>query len=203
MKMRLPHVLFGLYIVYFAVLGVHPYNREVWVTENIPIVAIVLALAVTYKRFQFSNTSYLLMSALVFLHTTGGHYTFELVPFGFITDLFGFSRNHFDRMAHFTVGFYAYPIAEFIWRRGYSNSKGLLAFTGISAILAVAAAYEVFEWIYAVKADPTAGIAVLGSQGDIWDAQKDMLSDGLGAVFAAALYLLVHRSDAATAPREQ
>lgn len=196
MRSKLPHILFGLYLVYFVLLGIQPYSRAVWVTENIPMVAIVLVLAATYSRFRFSNTSYLLMSVLVFLHTTGGHYTFELVPFGCITDLCGFSRNHFDRIAHFTVGFYAYPIGELIQRKGYSNSKGLMAFTGITAILAVAAAYEIFEWIYAIKADPAAGIAVLGSQGDIWDAQKDMLSDGLGAVCAAVFFLLHFRAPA-------
>jgi len=133
------------------------------------------------------------------MHTTGGHFTFERVPFGSVTELFGFSRNHFDRIAHFSVGFYAYPIAELLQRRGLTSSRGLMVFTGISAILAVAAAYEIFEWIYAVKADPTAGVAVLGSQGDIWDAQKDMLSDGLGAVCASVFFLFTNRGKAGPA----
>jgi len=193
MKLKVPHVLLGLYVIYFAALGLAPYSREVWVAENIPIVLIVLALAATYRKFAFSNTSYLMMSVLVFLHTTGGHYTFERVPFGFVTDLFGFTRNHFDRIAHFSVGFYAYPIAEFIRRKGYSRSRGLLAFTGITAIFTVAAVYEIIEWWYAASADPAAGIAFLGSQGDVWDAQKDMLADGLGAVCAAAFFFLRHK----------
>lgn len=190
MKLKVPHLLLGLYAVYFAVAGLAPYSREVWVAENIPIVIIVLALTSTYRLFAFSNTSYLMMSVLVFLHTTGGHYTFERVPFGLVTDLFGFTRNHFDRVAHFSVGFYAYPIAEFIWRKGYSRSRGLLAFTGITAIFTVAAVYEIIEWWYAASADPEAGIAFLGSQGDVWDAQKDMFSDGLGAICASAFFLL-------------
>ena len=193
MKLKVPHILLGIYALYFALAGLAPYSREVWVAENIPIVIIVLALAATYRLFAFSNTSYLMMSVLVFLHTTGGHYTFERVPFGFVTDLLGFTRNHFDRIAHFSVGFYAYPIAEFIWRKGYSRSRGLLAFTGITAIFTVAAVYEIIEWWYAASADPAAGIAFLGSQGDVWDAQKDMLSDGLGAVCAAAFFLLHYK----------
>ncbi len=189
MKLELPHYLFGAYLAWFGVLAVNPYSRQVWFAENLPIVLIVAALAVTYRRFRFSNASYLLMSALVFMHTAGGHYTFERVPFGFVTDLFGFARNHFDRVAHFSVGFYAYPIAEFICRKGYTRSKGLLAFTGITAIFTVAAVYEIIEWWYAVTSDPAAGIAFLGSQGDIWDAQKDMLADGLGAICASVFFL--------------
>lgn len=186
----LPHSLLGLYLVFFALLGLNPYSRAVWVAENIPMVLIVLGLASTYRLFAFSNTSYLLMSVLVFLHTIGGHYTFERVPFGFVTDLFGFTRNHYDRIAHFSVGFYAYPVAEYLYRKGLTASRGLLAFTGITAIFTVAAVYEIIEWWYAASADPAAGAAFLGSQGDAWDAQKDMLADGLGAVCASVFFLL-------------
>ena len=189
-KLKLPHILFGAYLGWFAALAVNPYSREVWFAENLPMVIIVALLAATYNRFAFSNTSYVMMSVLLFLHTAGGHYTFERVPFGAVTDLFGFTRNHFDRIAHFSVGFYAYPIAEFIFRKGYTRSKGLLAFTGVTAIFTVAAVYEIIEWWYAAAADPAAGIAFLGSQGDIWDAQRDMLADGLGSICASALFLL-------------
>ncbi|MDD2804470.1 MAG: DUF2238 domain-containing protein [Elusimicrobiales bacterium] len=191
---KLPHALLALYLVEFAVLAIRPYNREVWFSENLPMVLIVGALALTYRRFAFSNASYLCMSLLVFLHTIGGHYTFERVPFGFVTDLFGFTRNHYDRIAHFSVGFYAYPIAEFIRRKGYTSSRGLLAFTGITAIFTVAAVYEIIEWWYAASADPAAGLAFLGSQGDVWDAQKDMLADGLGAI-CASVFFLFHYKD--------
>jgi putative membrane protein len=175
-------------------MAVHPFSRQVWFAENLPIVIIVLALVSTYRLFRFSDTSYLMMSALVFMHTAGGHYTFERVPFGFVTDLFGFTRNHFDRIAHFSVGFYAYPIAELIYRKGYTASRGLLAFTGITAIFTVAAVYEIIEWWYAASADPAAGIAFLGSQGDIWDAQKDMLADGLGSICASIFFLLQYKA---------
>ena len=189
-KPKLPYILLGAYLVWFLALAVNPYSREVWFAENLPMVIIVAVLAATYNRFAFSNTSYVMMSVLLFLHTAGGHYTFERVPFGAVTDLFGFTRNHFDRIAHFSVGFYAYPIAEFIFRKGYTRSKGLLAFTGVTAIFTVAAVYEIIEWWYAAAADPAAGIAFLGSQGDIWDAQRDMLADGLGSICAMALFLL-------------
>jgi putative membrane protein len=105
----------------------------------------------------------------------------------------GAGHNHFDRLAHFTVGFYAFAIAEFIERRQLSRSRWLTGLFAVFAICTVALGYEVFEWRYAVHADPAAGIAVLGSQGDPWDAQKDVLSDTLGATCATLLYFVVHR----------
>ena len=163
-----------------------------------PAIHIAIKRSVTYSRFAFSDTSYVMMSVLLFLHTAGGHYTFERVPFGAVTDLFGFTRNHFDRIAHFSVGFYAYPIAEFIFRKGYTRSRGLLAFTGITAIFTVAAVYEIIEWWYAASADPEAGIAFLGNQGDVWDAQKDMLADGLGSICAAVAFLFHYKDPPGT-----
>jgi len=157
------------------------------------IVPIVLFLVFTYRQFQFSNSAYIIMSFLIFMHTFGGHFTFERVPFAFITNLFGFQRNHYDRIAHFTVGFYAFPIAEYIQRRKLSNSLVLTILFSVFSICTVALLYELFEWGYAVSADPTAGIAVLGSQGDIWDAQKDMLADTLGAITAAMFFYLVQK----------
>jgi putative membrane protein len=130
------------------------------------------------------------MSALIFMHTLGGHFTFERVPFDTITDFFGFERNHYDRIAHFSVGFYAFPIAEFVTRRRLSNSVTLTALFAIFSIFAVAAGYEIIEWLFAIYSDPDAGLAFLGSQGDIWDAQKDMLADGLGAILATILFVL-------------
>lgn len=193
MKTKLPHLLFAAYIVYFIVLGIHPFDRAVWYAENIPIFAIAIFLALTYRWFKFSNFSYIMMSVLLFLHTLGGHYTFERVPFDFVTRFFDFSRNNFDRLGHFSVGLYAYPIAEFLERKKLTSSRTMMVLFAIACIFATAAVYEIIEWLYAVNADPSAGIAFLGSQGDIWDAQKDMLLDGSGSLLAAALFLLIRR----------
>lgn len=193
MRERLPLILLIAYVVFFALLGIRPYSRDVWWAENIPILLIVAALAVSHRWFRFSNTAYVLMAVLIFMHTIGGHYTFERVPFGFVTDLFHFQRNHYDRVAHFSVGLYAFALMEFIERRRLSNSRALTALFAVAAIFATAAIYEIFEFVYAVMADPAAGIAVLGSQGDVWDAQKDMLADGLGSIAAALFYLAWYR----------
>jgi putative membrane protein len=192
-RSSLPAILLLVYLIEFGVLAVQPCNRSVWIAENTPIVLIVGFLVVTYRWFQFTNLAYVLMSTLIFLHTIGGHYTFERVPFDCVTNLLGAHRNHFDRLAHFTVGFYAYAIAEFVDRRQLSRSRWLTGLFAVCAIGTVALGYEIFEWRYAVQADPTAGIAVLGSQGDPWDAQKDMLADTLGAITATLLYSTVNR----------
>lgn len=195
MKTRLPLVLLALYLAEFAVLAVHPVSRPTWVSENVTVLCIVVPLVWLYlKGVRFSNTAYLLMSVLIFMHTIGGHYTFAQVPFGWVTDLIGAQRNHFDRVAHFAVGFYAFAILEYLETRRLSNSRVLSALFALAAILAVAALFEMVEWRYAVAADPVAGAEFLGSQGDIWDAQKDMLADGLGAVLATAIYFLFRRA---------
>lgn len=128
------------------------------------------------------------MFVLIYLHTIGGHYTFALVPFGWITDFFGFSRNHFDRIAHFSVGFYAFGIAEWLLAKRMVANKFLLFTYPIFVIATIAMSYELVEWIYAALSNPEAGAAYLGSQGDIWDAQKDMLADTLGAVLATSFF---------------
>jgi putative membrane protein len=196
-KSRTPHILFALYLVLFTALAVKPYSRAVWWAENLPIVLIVAGLALTFTKHRFSNTAYLMMSCLIYLHTIGGHFTFERVPFGLVTDLFGFERNHYDRIAHFSVGFYAYPVAELLLTKRWVSSRLVLFLFPVFTIFAVAAIYEIIEWLYAVLSDPEAGSAFLGSQGDIWDAQKDMLADGLGSLLAVALFWRLRRREMA------
>ncbi|HML60868.1 MAG TPA: DUF2238 domain-containing protein [Solidesulfovibrio sp.] len=186
---RFPIVLAAVFTLFFILLAVHPASREVWWAENIPVMAMFALLVVTYHRFRYSDTAYAMMAVWLFLHAIGGHYTFANVPFGFVTDLFGFSRNHFDRVAHFSVGFYAYPLAELLTRKRLAHPTVALLF-GLTSIMAVACAYEIIEWGYAVLEGGEAGVEFLGSQGDVWDAQKDMLADTLGAAFALAVFRL-------------
>lgn len=188
-KNLFPKLLLVAYLLVFAFLGFRPYARGVWIAENTPIVLIVLLLILLYARgIRFSNTAYAMMSVLVFLHTIGGYYTFERVPFDWFNNLFGFERNMYDRVAHFTVGFYAYAILELVTRTQTIPRRWVASLFAVFAIATVAMTYEILEWIYAVHSDPAAGAAVLGSQGDIWDAQKDMLMDTLGAIFAVILF---------------
>ena len=129
-----PHILAVIFLIFFILLGLNPIDRSVWIVEVIPVVAVYLLLISTYKSFRFSNLSYTLMSLWLFWHTIGGHYTFANVPFDFITELFHFERNHFDRIGHIVVGFYAYPMVEFLVRKHYTN-KIVASFFGLFFIL--------------------------------------------------------------------
>lgn len=187
---RIPHLLLAGYVLLFIWGAIDPYDRAVWWAENIPIVLLVLALVVLYMRsVRFSALAYILMSILPYWHTVGGHYTFERVPFDWFGRAFGFERNMYDRIGHFSVGFYAFAIAEYLTVRK-RMTVAMASVFAIFAISFVAMSYEVIEWVYAAYGgNAEAGADFLGSQGDIWDAQKDMLMDTLGAVVSIVLYL--------------
>lgn len=185
--------LLAVYAVLFTVLAFNPVDRPTWFAENLTVWIIVGVILILYARkIRFSNLAYALMFVLIYLHTIGGHWTFALVPFDYVTNLFDFERNHFDRIAHFSVGFYAFAIAEWLYVKKLVSNRFLLFTYPVFAIATVAMSYEVIEWIYAAGAAPEAGLAYLGSQGDIWDAQKDMLADTLGAIVATTFFL--HRN---------
>ncbi len=185
-----------MYLTLFTVCAIRPYDRTIWFAENLPIVLIVATLVLTFRWFRFSNTAVRDDGGARLPHTIGGHYTFELVPFDWVTDGLGFERNHYDRVAHFSVGFYAFACAELLERFKLVKGRWMVFLVPVMAIFTVAAIYEIIEWIFAVLSDPSAGAAFLGSQGDQWDAQKDMLADGLGAIAASVLYLVLRRRGA-------
>lgn len=189
-KHYFPHILASIYIVFFIVLGISPVSREVWIAEVIPVVIIFIFLVVSYNKFRFSNFAYALLGIWIFCHTVGGHYTFAHVPFGWVSNIIGSERNHFDRVGHFVIGFYAFAMAEWLLRKKYCDLKLALCFS-LFFIMSLAAAYEIIEWWYAVAAGGEAGVEFLGSQGDIWDAQKDMLSDTLGAIASLIVFCFI------------
>lgn len=189
-----PAALAMLFVAVAVWSGISPADRAVWWAEVIPVFIVFAALVLTYSLFRFSNTAYLLMSLWLLMHTVGAHYTFANVPFEWgnrlLTPLLGPDRNHYDRLAHYIIGFYSFPMAEWLLRRRLCGLK-LALFFSLFFIMSVAAAYEIIEWLYAVIEGGNAGIEFLGSQGDIWDAQKDMLADTLGALTALVIFLLV------------
>ncbi len=187
--MKIPKILTGLTIAYVAVFlfsAVSPASRAVWYAEIIPVVLILgIVWLISFKR-PLSNTAYSLLFVWIVMHTIGAKYTFAEVPFDWFNNLISSDRNNFDRVAHFSIGFYAYPIAELLIRNKLAKTWVALCFA-LFSIMSLAAAYEIIEWWYAEIAGGDEGIAFLGSQGDIWDAQKDMLCDTLGAITALAI----------------
>jgi len=202
-KQYFPQILLVLYLVVFTFSAINPFSRAVWYAEIIPVVIPILILIFTFKKFRFSNLAYFLMWFFLCIHTIGGHYTFELVPFDFFNNLlsklhldflFPDGRNNFDRFGHFFVGVFAYPLAEFTYRKKYTSNITTAILFGIFALGFWGALYEIIETIYAITQGGEEGAAFLGSQGDIWDAQKDMLLDILGAMFVSVLFWFVWKN---------
>jgi putative membrane protein len=196
----IPAILLAIYLLVFTVLAIEPYDRATWWVENIPVITVVLGLFLTYNKFRFSNTAYVLMTMFLCYHTIGGHWTFALTPFGLGNEflsmlnadfIFPESRNNFDRLGHFLVGVFAYPIAELAYRKSWVANKAVAVVLAVFALGFWAALYEIIEMYYAVMAGGNAAVAFLGSQGDIWDAQKDMLLDISGAVVFALWFAMV------------
>ncbi|VVH65377.1 hypothetical protein BSPLISOX_2294 [uncultured Gammaproteobacteria bacterium] len=199
---KFPIVCLAIYMILFIILAISPYDRTTWWAENIPVLIVVGLLLLTYFRFKFSNFSYFLMTLFLCYHTVGGYFTFELVPFDWGNQLlskldFDFilpeGRNNFDRLGHFLVGVFAYPAVEISLRKQWVNNRLMAWLFGVFALGFWAASYEIIEMTYAVVAGGESGAAFLGSQGDIWDAQKDMLMDILGGCVFGLLALLNQR----------
>ena len=174
-----------------ALSAANPPSGAVWFVEIVWCLAYALGLAALFPRFRFSNFAYALAAFWCVLQAVGAHYTFEAVPFP--RELFGLERNCFDRLAHFAVGLNAYLVCEYVFREKIVNGAKAAAAAGVFVIVAVAGLWEIVEWLYAAWDGGETSAAFLGSQGDEWDAQKDMLCDALGGLVAALLFLARER----------
>ena len=172
-------------IVLWIITAIDPFNRRDWFLENLLVFVYGTLLVLTYRRFAFSSLSYLLFTVFMSLHLVGAHYTYAEVPFGFwLQDALGMTRNHYDRIVHFSFGLLiAYPFRELLLRAaGVVHSWSYLL--AVCIVLAFSGFYEVIEGIVAMIVDPELGMAYLGTQGDIWDAQKDTFLAFCGSVIA-------------------
>ena len=184
-------VIFTLVFIWAAINPLHPSD---WALENVLTVIFIIMLIVTYKKFPLSDLSYILITIFMILHTIGSHYTYAEVPFGFwLQDIFGLERNHYDRIVHFSFGLMlAYPIREVFLR--VAHAKGFWAFyLPLDVTLAFSGLYEIIEWAAAEVVGGELGAAYLGTQGDIWDAQKDMLAATVGAIICMSITALVRK----------
>ena len=182
--------MFAVVIIAAAVSAIRPHSFAVWMTEIFWVAGLLSVLLSTRRMFRFSLAAYSCFFAWMMLQTVGAHYTFELVPMDWLKEMLGLVRNPYDRIAHFTVGWFAFPFAELFLRKGWVRSATLAAFFAVMTVVAMAGLWELVEWQYAVIDGGDAGAAFLGSQGDVWDAQKDILCDTLGALCASTLFLV-------------
>jgi len=179
---------FGLLITFLALLVwsvIKPHDLFTWILETAPAMIALVILITTYRRFRLSNLAYVLIWIHAIILLVGGHYTYAEVPlFNWIRDAYNLSRNHYDRVGHFAQGFVPAIIArEVLLRKSPLKPGKLLAFIVISVCLAISAAYELIEFGVSM-ATGSAGDAFLGTQGDVWDTQRDMLMCLIGAVTA-------------------
>lgn len=199
-KTTLLYGLLAWYGLLWTALAIAPRDRQDWLLENLLALAAVAILAVTYRRFQFSSPSYLLITAFLSLHAVGAHYTYAEVPVGFwLQHGFGLSRNPFDRLVHFAYGlFLAYPLREILVR--LAGVKGFWSYyLPLSGMLAQSGFFEIVEALVAQIVSPELGAAYLGTQGDEWDAQKDMLAAGSGALLCMMAVMVAPTQSGKTA----
>ena len=190
-RSRYPLWLLGLYLLWWSVLAIAPWYREDWLLEN-ALVFVGLPVVVAVHR-RLSRAALTALFVFFMLHAVGAHYTYSEVPYDAwaeaafgrsVSDLFGFERNHFDRLVHFLYGLLVTPAAiELLDARVTQRGawRFLVPFTFMASHSVI---YEVIEWGAAEVFGGDLGQAYLGTQGDVWDAQKDSALALAGALVA-------------------
>jgi putative membrane protein len=188
-----PLALLAVGSALLALSAIHPYEMATWWMEVAPIFVAVPILAATYRRFPLTPLVYTLIFVHACILMLGGHYTYARVPLGFwMQDLMRFSRNHYDRIGHLAQGFIPAVIArEILLRRTPLRPGGWLFFLVCSVCLAISACYEFVEW-WAALAGGNAATEFLGTQGDVWDTQWDMLMALIGAILGQVTLSRLH-----------
>lgn len=179
-------------------LAVDPHDRRDWALENVLVLAFALFLVLTCRRFPLSRISYTLVFLFLFLHEIGAHYTYAEVPYDAwlqslsghsLNQALGWERNNFDRIVHFSYGLLlAYPIRELYFR--VADASGVWGyFLPLDFTMSTSMLFELFEWAAAEFFGGDRGVAYLGTQGDVWDAHKDMALASLGTLLAMLITL--------------
>ncbi len=187
-----------VYCLLFLVLWVNTFlfttDYANWWIENTLTFISLLFLIATYKRYTFSDLSYTFIFLFLCLHVYGAKHTYAENPFGYwLQDQLATSRNPYDRMVHFGFGFLlAYPMRE-LFTNWLHYPKKINWILPIELTLSIGAVYEIIEWGVADLFFPAQGIAYLGTQGDSWDAQKDIFLGFLGALFISLLFILMDK----------
>jgi putative membrane protein len=195
-------VLSILFMIEWSILAIDPYDRKDWALENVLVLAFAIFLVLTYRRLTLSRISYTLIFIFLLIHEIGAHYTYAKVPYDewFISlfgtslnELLGWERNNFDRVVHFSYGLLlAYPIREIYFR--VADAEGFWGyFLPLDITMSTSMLFELFEWLTAETFGGELGVAYLGTQGDIWDAHKDMGLASLGALIAMLITIGLNR----------
>jgi putative membrane protein len=180
------------YTAWWLVLAIHPLDRSDWWMENMLVFLGVGLLVWTYQPFPLSRVSYTCIFIFMVLHAVGAHYTYAKVPYQEWIPALAGGRNQYDRLVHFCYGLLlAYPIREMFLRIG--NVRGFWGyFLPLDLTMSTSMLYELIEWGAAVTVGKDLGAAYLGTQGDIWDAHKDMALASLGALLSMCITALIN-----------
>ncbi len=191
-----------LYALFWLWMAWEPHNRSDWLLENVLVALAVAALVYGQRVLPFSRPSNTLIFIFLCMHTLGSHYTYSLVPYNDWTaalfgsplnDWFGMERNHYDRLVHFSYGLLlVYPARE-LFLRIVGGSGFWSGFVALNVVMSTSMVYELIEWGAAELFGGELGAAFLGSQGDIWDAQKDMALASLGALITLGISAVSRR----------
>lgn len=189
-------ILAALFAALWVALAINPSYRHDWALENALVVVFAVAVAASYRALMLSRLSYTLVFLFLCVHEVGAHYTYAEVPYDAwvraltgqsLNQAMGWERNHFDRLAHFLYGLLlAYPLREVFLR--VADARGFWAyFLPLDFTLSTSGLFELFEWAAAEVFGGELGVAYLGTQGDVWDAHKDMALATTGALLAMLL----------------
>jgi putative membrane protein len=182
---RLRPALLVLLVLALVWSAIRPHDYFTWILEVFPAILGAALMLATHRRFPLTPLLVILLFVHAIILIVGGHYTYAEVPLGFwMKDWFGFTRNHYDRIGHFAQGFVPAMVArEILIRQNVVRGRGWLFSLVVCICLAISASYELLEWIVAVLSG-SKGDSFLGTQGDVWDTQKDMALAGFGAIVA-------------------
>ena len=190
---RYPYVLLALFAVALGLSAINPWDFKNWLMENALTGAFVLVLVMSRRRLPLSDVSYTLIFLYLCLHVVGSHYSYSRVPFGVAaTEFFGWQRNHYDRLVHFAFGLLlAYPIREMFVR--VAGARGFWGYyLPLDVTMSFSMLYELIEWGAATAFGGDLGAAYLGTQGDEWDAHRDMAFATVGAVISMCVVALIN-----------
>lgn len=182
-------VLLILYFIVLILSGIHPHDYFTWVLEVFPGIIGLLIVVFTFKKFQFTYLTYVFILVHCTILFVGGHYTYAEVPlFDWVKVVFHQSRNNYDKVGHFAQGFVpAMIIREMFVRLEIVKRGRWLSFLTVCVCMTISACYELFEWLVAITSGQSAE-AFLGTQGDVWDTQSDMLFALIGAICMVTLF---------------
>jgi len=181
-------LVYFVYIIIWIILAINPKYPQDWLLENVLVFLIFPYIVWMDKKHHYSLTAIIFLFIFASLHSLGSHYTYsEMEHFDVISQFFGFERNHFDRLVHFMFGLLLFKILFEMNTMYISNIKTALLFT-FTMVISISTFYEIVEWLAVAILHPELGMAFLGNQGDVWDAQKDTLLAIIGALINIIFY---------------